>query len=570
MHSRKKILESIRTNSEVTVLIVGAGINGVGAFRDLGLQGVDVLLIDKGDYSSGTSAATSHKAHGGLRYLENGEFRLVRESVQERNLLVRNAPHLVKPSPTTIPVFKLFSGLFNAPFKFIGYRGRPQERGALLIKLGLIFYDVYSRQQARKFGANPIPSHSFQSREKSLNLFPLLNPTIRCTATTYDAAVVLPERLCVEMINDTQAVNQNARAVNYVTLIEAEGGNVLVRDEVSGECFPIRPKIVVNATGPWIDNTNQRMGKTTRMIGGTKGSHIVLDNPQLFSGIRGNEFYFENSDGRMVLIYPLVDKVLVGATDLPHGDPDQAICSGEEIDYFLNMVGKVFPSVRLDRSQIIYHYSGVRPLPTAKTGVPEDVSRDHSIQHIPKDSGLKFPVYCLVGGKWTTFRAFVEQLSDSVLAELNMKRSISTHHIAIGGGKDYPSSAEAYRTWLTDQEIKTGLAIDRLKALFKRYGTYASEVAAYICQGEDRNMDWLSGYSRREVVFLSTNEQIVHLVDLLVRRTPLAMLGQVKMESIFELVDLLGEVYGWSLDECQAETAYTCQYLTERHGMTLN
>jgi glycerol-3-phosphate dehydrogenase len=570
MHSREKVLESIRTNTEVSVLIVGAGINGVGAFRDLGLQGIDVLLIEKGDFSSGTSAATSHKAHGGLRYLENGEFRLVRESVQERNLLVRNAPHLVSPSPTTIPIFKLFSGLFNAPFRFLGFRTRPQERGALLIKLGLLFYDAYSRQQARKLGANIIPTHSFHSREKSLKLFPLLNPTICCTATTYDASVILPERLCVEMINDTDAVNQNARAVNYVTLIQAEGENVLVRDEISGECLTLRPKIMVNATGPWIDNTNHRMGKLTRMIGGTKGSHIVLDNPHLFSGICGNEFYFENSDGRMVLIYPLVDKVLVGATDIPYGDPDKAICSDEEIDYFLNMVGKVFPSIRIDRSQIVYHYSGVRPLPSTNTDTPEEVSRDHRIQHIAPDSRLKFPVYCLVGGKWTTFRAFVGQLSDMVLAELNIKRCINTQHIPIGGGRDYPSSAEAYQTWLTDQYLKTGVDFDRLETLFKRYGTYASEIAAFICQGEDRKLCHLASYSSREVVFLAFNEQIVHLVDLLLRRTPLAMLGQAKMESICELADILGDVFGWSPEECQAEIAYTCQYLSERHGVKVN
>src|SRR5512133_3458014 len=117
--NRNEILSSLKTNPEVSVLIVGAGINGIGTFRDLTLNGVDVLLIDRADFCSGASAASSHMAHGGVRYLENGEFRLVREAVRERNRMIRNAPHIVSPLPTTIPIFKIFSGLLNAPLKFL-------------------------------------------------------------------------------------------------------------------------------------------------------------------------------------------------------------------------------------------------------------------------------------------------------------------------------------------------------------------------------------------------------------------------------------------------------------------
>ncbi len=116
---REKIIESIKQNPEVDVLVVGAGINGAGTFRDLALNGVNVLLIDRGDFCSGASATSSHMAHGGIRYLENGEFRLVREAVAERNRMIENAPHLVQPLPTVIPIFKIFSGLLNAPLKFL-------------------------------------------------------------------------------------------------------------------------------------------------------------------------------------------------------------------------------------------------------------------------------------------------------------------------------------------------------------------------------------------------------------------------------------------------------------------
>src|SRR5450756_1310073 len=141
--NRQDTLNSVKSNSP-NVLIVGGGINGVGTFRDLTLQEVDTLLIDRGDFCSGASAASSRMAHGGIRYLENGEFRLVREAVQERNRMIQNAPSLVKPLPTTIPIFKTFSGLLNAPLKFLGWLEKPSERGGLIIKVGLIFYDAFT------------------------------------------------------------------------------------------------------------------------------------------------------------------------------------------------------------------------------------------------------------------------------------------------------------------------------------------------------------------------------------------------------------------------------------------
>src|SRR5512137_765723 len=158
--NRQEILTSLETRSPA-VLIVGGGINGVGVLRDLAANGVDVLLVERGDFCSGASAASSHMAHGGIRYLENGEFRLVREAVQERNRLIQNAPHLVKPLPTTIPIFKTFSGLLNAPLKFLGLLDRPSERGAVVIKIGLMLYDAYSGPQ------RVVPRHRFLGRSES-------------------------------------------------------------------------------------------------------------------------------------------------------------------------------------------------------------------------------------------------------------------------------------------------------------------------------------------------------------------------------------------------------------------
>ena len=178
-------IQALRDRPHADVLIVGGGINGIATFRDLALQGVDVALVERGDYVSGASSASSHMVHGGVRYLENGEFRLVRESVTERNRLVRNAPHYVRPLPTTIPIHKTFSGILTAPFRLLVShgRGKPRERGALLIKAGLVMYDTFSRD------GGAVPRHRFHGRKKSHELYPDLDDRFAYTATYYDASM---------------------------------------------------------------------------------------------------------------------------------------------------------------------------------------------------------------------------------------------------------------------------------------------------------------------------------------------------------------------------------------------
>src|SRR5512136_1334972 len=218
---RETILADLHDHPEISVLIVGAGINGIGTFRDLALNGVDVLLIDRADFCSGASAASSHMAHGGIRYLENGEFRLVREAVQERNRMIQNAPSLVQPLPTTIPIFKTFSGLFNAPLKFLGWLDKPSERGGLVIKIGLIFYDAFTGQKRL------VPRHVFDSRSTSLRKYPRINPAVRYTATYYDGIILSPERLTLELLLDAEGEGDHARSLNYVTLIEVKDNAAL-------------------------------------------------------------------------------------------------------------------------------------------------------------------------------------------------------------------------------------------------------------------------------------------------------------------------------------------------------
>jgi glycerol-3-phosphate dehydrogenase len=552
MVGRQEKMTALRENPAVDVLIIGGGINGAGTFRDLALQGVDVLLVERGDYCSGASAASSHMAHGGVRYLENGEFRLVREALHERNRLLKNAPHYVKPLPTTIPIFKRLSGMLNAPLKFLRLLDRPGERGALVIKIGLALYDWYVRD------FRLMPTHQFRNREESLRKFPRLNHNVLYTATYYDGLIRAPERLCLELILDGEAAG--ARALNYVSAVGTEGDAVTVRDEVTGEEIAIRAKVVVNAAGPWIDFANRRLGVATHFIGGTKGSHLVLAHQELRETIGESEFFFENKDGRIVLILPYFDRIIVGTSDISIDNPDEARISEGEIDYFLEMIGWVFPDVKVDRSHIVFGYTGVRPLPASEAATTGQISRDHSIQAVETNGVIRFPVLNLVGGKWTTFRAFSEEAADAVLGRIGVARRVSTRDIAIGGGKGFPTSASERTEWINETANATELSEERLSILLERYGTLAAEMALYI-GNQDTPLLYTPGYSRREIAYLVVEEQVEHLADVVLRRTLLAMLGRLTTASVGELAEVIEEACGWNAARRQSEIEQTVEIL---------
>lgn len=562
--NRNEILSSLKANPDVSVLIVGAGINGIGTFRDLALNGVDVLLVDRSDFCSGASAASSHMAHGGIRYLENGEFRLVREAVGERNRMIQNAPHIVKPLPTTIPIFKYFSGILNAPLKFLGWLDKPSERGSIIIKLGLIMYDAYTGAQ------RTVPRHKMYSRAEALTRWDHLNPEIVNTAVYYDGLISNPERLALEILLDAEADNPNARALNYVSLVSGEKNAVILRDELTDETYEVHPKLVINAAGPWIDFANHSLGLSTRFIGGTKGSHLVVNHPELRKAIGENEFFFENKDGRIVLLFPLYDRVLIGTSDIKIDHPDEARCTDEEVDYFIEMIARVFPSIQLTREHIVFSFTGVRPLPGSTAKTTGQVSRDHHIEVLSGDwTNLQYPVYSLVGGKWTSFRAFSEQVADKALQFLGIMRNKSTHDLPIGGGRAYPRTEEERTKFITSLAAWTGLSKERLEVLFDRYGTRAEKVAEFIHRGTDAPLKSLPEYSQREMVFLTQNEKVRHLDDIFLRRTMIAMLGKLTRDGVHELAELLGEILGWSANQKKAEVERALRLLDERHRVRL-
>ncbi|WP_102960438.1 glycerol-3-phosphate dehydrogenase/oxidase [Mangrovicella endophytica] len=547
----------------IDVVIIGAGVNGAGLFRDLCLQGIDCLIIDKGDFGSGTSAAPSRLIHGGLKYLETGEFRLVAQSTLERNLLLRNAPHYVKPLPTLIPIFTWTKGVWAALRTLFGSTTAPRSRGAVLVKIGLWLYDFYgSRNQV-------MPRHALLSRRAALRSIPGLTEAVVAAGTYYDAQVTSPERLVLELVRDGLAAHPRSAALNWTSLDPVAGETLSVRAP-DGRQLSVRPKLVVNAAGPWIDEANATLGAPSAMIGGTKGSHILLDHEDLRRRLAGRMIYFEADDGRICLVYDHLGRVLVGSTDIPAADPDVVRCDDDEIDYFLVCLRRLLPGLSFDRTQIVYAYSGIRPLPASNATIPGLISRDHSAPVAEPTRARPFPIISLVGGKWTTFRGFAEEVADVVLARLGHARRISTQRVPIGGGRDFPPDEAERLTWLAQASAEAGLSTERMSQLLDRYGTTALDVAMW--RGRWSDADRLPGaesYSRAEIDWIVRSEMVVRLEDIVMRRTLLAVTGDLTRSTVEAIADVAAAALGWTEAERSAEIASTLERLTTRHRMRL-
>lgn len=537
------------------VLILGAGINGAGLFRDLSEQGVSCLIVDRADYGSGTSAAPSRLIHGGLKYLETGEFRLVAQSTLERNLLLRNAAHCVEPLPTVIPIFSWTKGIWAALRTLMGSTTAPRSRGAVLIKIGLALYDFYGSR------AKVMPRHAMKGRRRALADLPALTPRILAAGTYYDAKISRPERLVWELLADGMAANPASKAVNYAELTETRAGQL---DFMGPDgCFTVAPRLVINAAGPWIDRVNASLGAPSRMIGGTKGSHILLDHPELVAALKGQMIYFEADDGRICLVYDFLGKALVGSTDIKASDPDTVRCEASEIDYFLGALRGLLPGLSFDRSQIIFAYAGIRPLPASDAANPGLISRDHSAPVIAATSARPYPVISLVGGKWTTFRGFAEEVADGVLTRLGRTRRISTRDLPIGGGKDLPKDRAG---WIAAQASRHGLSEDRVATLLGRYGSTAAEVMAHA--GPAGVLDGAPTYDLAELDWILRHEQVRHLADLVLRRTTLAMTGSLTRANLDQIADCAATALGWDAAR-KARERQAVLDLAEKHMMRL-
>lgn len=566
MRTRRELLERLRAAEGWNgVVIIGGGINGIGVFRDLAAQAVPALLVEKGDFCSGTSAAPSRLIHGGLRYLETGEFALVRESVEERNHLLVNAPHLVSPIPVWVPLFSWGGGLAGAVLRFLRLRRDPGPKGAALVKIGLSIFDHFGRLR------KTMPDHRMVRRNEALGQVPALTERVKIVGEYYDARISSPERLGLELVADAEAACPPAFALPYVEVTGLVDGRLELRDRISGEVVSVAPSLVVNCTGAWLDEVNQGLAVRGRLTGGTKGSHLVIRRPDLAAELGERMLYFETHDHRACLIYAIdAAHCLLGTTDLRTDDPDDMVCSDAEIDYLLQVAAEVMPSRPISRSEIVFTYAGVRPLPATTSGATGAISRDHSIREFEPDGARPFRMLALVGGKWTTYRACAEQIADMVLQRIGAARRVSTLHEPIGGGRGLaPGKAGLVAIAEGLHRRHPTLSADVASRLAHRYGTKAPAMLEGFAGRDFEPLASAPTYLRGEIRHIAEVERVTRLEDVILRRTLLPFEGLANSEVVQEVGGIVGAALGWASQKTGQEIDACLDLLARRYRVDI-
>ena len=357
-----------------------------------------MLLLEKEDFGWGTSAWNSRLIHGGLKYLEKYDVKLVRESLREREWLLRAAPHLVKPLRFVLPFYER-----NAHHRFV-------------LRTGMLAYDVLSFDKS-------VPTHRVFSPAETAELIPGIDRNgLQGAAAYYDGQIEYAERLSVEVA--LAAREAGAVVLNHarVDRLLTEGDRVVgveITDLVAGGTHRASAAVTVNAAGPWLDEVLGRLDGPTpdRMTGGTKGTHLVVDP---WPGAPRDAMYYEAmTDARPMLVIPWLGRYLLGSTDERFaGDLDTVSTDDDEIAYVLGETNKIFPGADLGPEHLLWAYEGVRPLPFSPAGPTSDISRRHDVRdHAPQIEGL----LSVVGGKLTTFRQLGEDVSAAVLRKLGVR-----------------------------------------------------------------------------------------------------------------------------------------------------
>ncbi|WP_111431391.1 glycerol-3-phosphate dehydrogenase/oxidase [Rhodobacteraceae bacterium DSL-40] len=560
MQSRDEVMGRLaRGEGDGRVLIIGGGINGIGVFRDLAAQGIPAVLVERGDFASGTSSAPSRLIHGGLRYLETGEFALVRESVEERNRLLLNAPHLVRPIPVWVPALSWTGGLIDAGLRFLKLKRTPGPKGALAVRAGLVIFDHFGKLKRTMPRHRPVPIATARKQ------IPFA-ADVRAVLEYWDARIHSPERLSLELVADAEAACPDAFAAPYTEVTSMIDGAVELLDRQTGRSTTIRPSLVVNCAGAWADRVDKRIGVPDRLIGGTRGSHLVLERPDLAAELGDVMLYFETRDHRACLIFRLDERmVLLGTTDLRVTNPDESVCTDAEIDYLFDVLTDLLPEAAPARDQIRFVYSGVRPLPLSGDGATGAISRDHTFRVFEPAPGRPFRVVTLIGGKWTTYRACAEQLTDKILPMIDASRSASTEALAIGGGHGFPRTPEGRAAAIGDIAGKGRITPEDAQRLLDRYGSLGAEVAASFDAEGRRPLAGAPAYHAGEIAWITTRERVTRLEDIVLRRTLMAFEGHTSAATICDCAEIAATLLGWSPERKEAEIAATLDLLASRH-----
>jgi glycerol-3-phosphate dehydrogenase len=519
-------------DSRFDLIVIGAGINGAGIARDAALRGLRALLVDKGDIASGTTSWSTRLIHGGLRYLEHHELGLVRESLRERERLLAIAPHLVRPLPLLIPL----------------YRGA--QRGPLLIRAGMLAYDGLSYDKS-------LPRHRMLDRAAALERASGLNADGLLGAALYhDAQVAFPERLALENALDAKAHGADVRTYHRVDrIVTAAGGvsGIEGHDVLTGTRFCATAPVIVNVTGPWVD---ELLGQTScagnaRLIGGTKGSHVVVAP---FPGAPRAALYSEaGRDHRPFFIIPWHGLFLIGTTDMRYdGDLDRVVADAWEIALLIAETDRLIPTARLTPDDVLYSYAGVRPLPYAPGRDAGEVTRrHHMVDHgqMGGPSGL----LSIVGGKLTTYRELAEQTVDRVRALLGKPLLKSrTARVALPGGR-------ANGSWDAFEEAfsrESGLSAQSTEHLLRVYGSCAPAVLAMATDAELRHVfDPWSGAIVAEIRWAVEKEGARTLADIIARRTMTGLGPDAGLAAAAATAAMGRSLFGWDAARAEIELA---------------
>ena len=518
-------------------VVIGGGMAGAGVARDLALRGASVALFEKGDFASGTSSKSSKLIHGGLRYLELGDFKLVRESLREKKTLERLAPHLVRPLPFLVPI----------------YRGAA--RGLITVRIGMWLYDLLApgKTTERSRVLRPVDALAMEPSVRAEDL--------RGAGYYFDDLLLYPERLCLE--NVLSAVRHGARAFNYCEVEEFVPGRrgiegVKVRDLLSGQVQLVRATAIVNSAGPWVDRLRAMArvaDRSPRVVRTTKGIHCLLPR------MTDRAVYLSTRDERMIFVIPWREFSLVGTTDTDfEGDPDRLWATREEVTYLLEEVAKVLPDKRATFDNVSYTYAGVRPLSFEPGASVSKVSREHKV--IPEGPDGRF--LSVTGTKLTCFRSLAEDVGDRVMRLLGRGEPPRTARLTLDGADEEVGKVEA-RVWMdvSEEMAATGLSRGTLRTLVETYGRAyprVLELGRKLPDGFERLCP-----SNPEIVaqlhHAVREELAVSLQDVLLRRTGIGQSRCQGLDCAEPIAARMAELGGWSKRRLDAELEAYSQHV---------
>lgn len=525
------VLTTHATPSTADVVVIGAGINGLAIARETAARGLRTVVLDSDDVAAKTSAISTRLIHGGLKYLERFELPLVFESIRERKILLRTAPHRVRPYPMLIP----FS--------------RTASRPGWLLACGLALHDVLSLGKKLPFNRVVL------SRGLRRGWPSVAEGGVRWGGVFLDAHVPLTERFAIEL-----AIDATKRGAVFLTHSPVTGfvrgvgavRGVRYRDRVTGQERSVQARIVVNAAGPWVDSV-LALGDATepRRIGPTKGSHLVVDP---FPGAPDTCVFFESpDDNRPMFVLPWWGgKYMIGTTDLPYDDRlDEIVMDDEETAYLLRAVNTLIPRARLTADDVLWSYSGVRPLPyVADMKDPASVTRDSDI--VVHDGELR-GVISIIGGKYTTQRALGEQTARRIDKILGRANDPSPTRGAMLPGAPAGDVAE-FSTRFVRRSVLPEAAARRLVEVYGALAERIEEIAA-ADPSLTEVVDPETGAIAAEVVYAVREEGAVTLEDVLLRRTVIALNSDVGLTAAPRATAVLVRTGHW--DEGQAEAELT-------------